>query len=166
VASTGADSAQYLWIAGLDSKLDMNPIYYKGGSPAMTDLAAGHVEYAVMSLTLTHQFANKGMVTPLVISATKRHPLMPNVPTYRELGWKGEPGNFWYGFMALRETDQKDIAKFNQAVADVVRTNRNIKNMEDQGLVFDMITGDSANDFFDREIQKYKSVRERVLRKQ
>jgi tripartite-type tricarboxylate transporter receptor subunit TctC len=166
VASTGADSAQYMWLVGLENLPPMNPIYYKGGNPAMFDLAGGHVEYAVMSLTLTHQFAQTGKVTPLVISSKQRHRLMPNVPTYQEIGWKGGPGNYWYGFLTLNGTNAQAISKFNQALEKVLRDSSGIKKLEDTGMVFDLTTGDSAQVFFKDEIQKYQIIRSKLLSNQ
>lgn len=162
VATTGHDSAQFLWIAALQNTLPMTPIYYKGGNPAMTDLAGGHVDAAVMSLTLTQQFVATGKIKPLVVSTTKRHALLPDVPTFREIGWKGDPGSIWYGFMVSADTNKTSVERFNQIIEASINESARLRKLEDQGFNFDLITGDKSQSFFSNEIKKYGNIREKL----
>jgi tripartite-type tricarboxylate transporter receptor subunit TctC len=162
VATTGHDSAQFLWIASLQNTLPMTPVYYKGGNPAMTDLAGGHVDTAVMSLTLTHQFASTGKIKPLAVSTIKRHNLLPNVPTFREIGWKGDPGSLWYGFMVPAGVSKVSVEKFNQIIETSIQDSVRLRRLEDQGFEFDLITGDKSQSFFTNEIKKYDKIREKL----
>jgi len=87
-ASSGIGTVQHfggeLFQAKTGTKLVHVP--YRGGAPAATDLAGGHVQ--VMFDSLTNQLRNieAGKVRPLAIMRTKRDGKLPNVPTTAEAG--------------------------------------------------------------------------------
>jgi len=73
---------------------------YKGGAPAMTDVAGGNVDLALADLTLAQPFLQGGKVRPLAIASAQRSPLLPDVPTTAEVGLKGVRMDTWYGLFA------------------------------------------------------------------
>ncbi len=75
---------------------------YKGGAPAMQDLIAGTVEATFMNINTGIQNFRAGKLRPLAITSTKRSPLLPDVPTMDELGFKGVTVYSWQAFAAPR----------------------------------------------------------------
>jgi tripartite-type tricarboxylate transporter receptor subunit TctC len=59
---------------------------YRGGAPSVTDLAAGNLDVMVSNLPECLAQIRGGRLRPLAITAAERHPLVPDVPTVRELG--------------------------------------------------------------------------------
>jgi tripartite-type tricarboxylate transporter receptor subunit TctC len=59
---------------------------YRGGAPSVTDLAAGNLEVMVSNLPECLAQIRSGRLRPLALTAAERHPLVPDVPTVRELG--------------------------------------------------------------------------------
>jgi hypothetical protein len=102
--------------------------------------------------------AKKGMINPVMISTTTRHPQYPTVPTYVELGFKGTPGTMWYGMAAFNKTNPDHVNKFTQAVVTAIQTNKNIKLMENSGIVFDPIVGNAAQSYFLKDTAKYNTT--------
>ena len=61
-------------------------MHYKGGGPALVDLAAGHIQISLGSLIQMQNFMKAGQIKVLAVAGSKRVPLLPNVPTLKELG--------------------------------------------------------------------------------
>ncbi|WP_270938874.1 Bug family tripartite tricarboxylate transporter substrate binding protein [Falsiroseomonas oryzae] len=59
---------------------------YRGGAPSVTDLAAGNLDLMVSNLPECLAQIRGGRLRPLAITSAERHPLVPEVPTVRELG--------------------------------------------------------------------------------
>jgi len=101
-----------------NAKLDMVHVAYKGGAPATNDLIAGNVDvmfewiYAVMP----YLKGDSAKLRPLAITSAKRSPLLPDVPTFDEIGIKGMEMSNWFGVVAPKGTPPAVIAKLNDAV--------------------------------------------------
>lgn len=59
---------------------------YRGGAPGVTDLAGGNLDVMVSNLPECLAQIRGGRLRPLALTAAERHPLVPEVPTVRELG--------------------------------------------------------------------------------
>jgi tripartite-type tricarboxylate transporter receptor subunit TctC len=61
-----------------------------------------------------------GKVRPLAVTGAKRHPLLPNVPTFEELGYTGFDGVQWYGIVGPAklpaEITQRLSGEINKAI--------------------------------------------------
>ena len=86
--SPGAGSHAYLMGEYLarQEKFQVSHIPYKGASPALTDLVAGHVKLGIMTFSSAAEQVRAGKVQALAITSEKRVPILPDVPTFREVG--------------------------------------------------------------------------------
>jgi tripartite-type tricarboxylate transporter receptor subunit TctC len=75
-------------------------IPYKGGAPAMSDLLGGQVDASFMNINTGLQNIKAGKLRALAITSAKRSPLLPEVPTMEELGFKGVTVASWQAFAA------------------------------------------------------------------
>lgn len=66
--------------------LGMNAVPYRGENPAVTDLVAKHISLATASVANTQQHINRGSLKAVAVSGNARTPLLPNVPTFAEIG--------------------------------------------------------------------------------
>jgi tripartite-type tricarboxylate transporter receptor subunit TctC len=73
---------------------------YKGGAPAMSDLIAGQVDATFMNINTGLPNIKGGKLRALAITSSKRSPLLPDVPTMEELGYKGVTVYSWQAFAA------------------------------------------------------------------
>lgn len=55
---------------------------YKGNGPALTDVMSGQVQMMFIGVGHVAQYVNTGKLRAIAIASAKRHPLMPNVPTF------------------------------------------------------------------------------------
>jgi tripartite-type tricarboxylate transporter receptor subunit TctC len=75
-------------------------IPYKGGAPAMSDLLGGQVDATFMNINTGLANIKAGKLRALAITSTRRSPLLPDVPTMDELGYKGVTVTSWQAFAA------------------------------------------------------------------
>lgn len=78
----------------------MAHIPYKGASPVVTDLIAGHVDASFATLGSVIQQIKVGKLKALAIAAPNRLPELPDVPTFTEAGMSGYSADSWYGLLA------------------------------------------------------------------
>lgn len=86
--SAGVASFQHFAIELFKSRTgaDITVVHYKGGSPALADVAAGHVQMALGSLIQMIPFMQSGRIKLLAVAGPKRSQLIPDVPTLMETG--------------------------------------------------------------------------------
>ncbi|VCU71891.1 Tripartite tricarboxylate transporter family receptor [Pigmentiphaga humi] len=122
MASSGVGSMPHMAIAQLklSSKGNILHVPYKGAAPAITDTIGGQVDGFIGDISglMTNIQAKK--LTALAIAAPKRSPLLPDVPTFDELGVPNVYANNWYGLFAPKNTPADKIAALNAAVQKVM----------------------------------------------
>src|SRR6476619_4613991 len=69
---------------------------YKGGGPAAQALAANEVQVTRFGVGNFLGLMEAGKVKALAVSSAKRSPVLPNVPTFAEVGWGDYPGQGWW----------------------------------------------------------------------
>jgi tripartite-type tricarboxylate transporter receptor subunit TctC len=90
VGSAGNGSSQHLALEMLALRMNvkLNHIPYKGSGPALIDLVGGQIETMMDQLTASISHIKSGAIIPLAQTGKTRSPLLPNVPTFEELGIK------------------------------------------------------------------------------
>jgi tripartite-type tricarboxylate transporter receptor subunit TctC len=84
---------------------------YKGGGPAAQALAANQVQVTRFGVGNFMGLIQAGKVKALAVSADKRSPLLPDVPTFKEAGLGDYPGQGWWGLAAPKGTPPAIIEK-------------------------------------------------------
>jgi tripartite-type tricarboxylate transporter receptor subunit TctC len=102
---------------GLDLK--MTQVHYKGAAPATMDMIAGIVDSNVEALTSAVPNVNAGQYRALAVLSNERQPLMPNVPTFKELGYPSIVGETWYAVFTPAGTPKPIVDKLNAALRKI-----------------------------------------------
>ena len=116
---------------GLDVKL--NHVHYKGAAPAMADMLAGIVDSNVEALTNAVPNVQAGGYRALAVLSAERQPLLPNVPTFRELGHPSVVGDTWYAVFAPAGTPKPVVDKLGAALRKVVQSPAFVEAMRKNG---------------------------------
>jgi len=94
---------------------------YRGMSQALPDLIGGQVDIYMGSIPTLLSQIEGGKVRPIAVTAAKRSPVLPNVPTFTESGIKGvELASVW-GVMAPAGTPKPIIDKWNVAINELLK---------------------------------------------
>jgi len=88
-------------------------IPYKGGGPAAQALAAGEVQMTRFGVGNFMGLIQGGQVKALAVTSVQRSPLLPDVPTFAEVGFGGYPGRGWWGLAAPEGTPSAIVDTLN-----------------------------------------------------
>jgi tripartite-type tricarboxylate transporter receptor subunit TctC len=100
---------------------------YRGGGPAAQALAANEVQVTRFGVGNFMGLVQSDKVKALAVSAEKRSPLLPDVPTLAEAGLGSFPGQGWWGLAMPKGTPDAIVARLN---AEFVKLFREPKFME------------------------------------
>jgi tripartite-type tricarboxylate transporter receptor subunit TctC len=116
--SAGAGTTHHLAGEFFNSmaKTKLNHVPYRGAGPLMQDLLAGHVPMAFDGLGTSGPQIAAGTLRGLAITAQKRVPALPDVPTSAEAGLPGFEFSTWYGILAKKGTPQEAIDRMIKEV--------------------------------------------------
>jgi tripartite-type tricarboxylate transporter receptor subunit TctC len=88
---------------------------YRGGGPAMIDLAAGNVAMAFASAAAATAHVQAGRLRALGAAGMRRISALPDLPTISELGYTGFDWDEWNGLWTVAGTPAASIAKLHAA---------------------------------------------------
>jgi tripartite-type tricarboxylate transporter receptor subunit TctC len=96
-------------------------IPYRGIAPAFTDLLGGqtHAMFPGLAAALPH--IRSGRVRPLAVTGLQRHPLLKDVPTLDESGFKGFDAQQWYGVMGPAAMPAAVVKQLNDSLNAVLQ---------------------------------------------
>jgi tripartite-type tricarboxylate transporter receptor subunit TctC len=95
---------------------------YRGAAPAINDLLGGHVDMLNADLPVLLPLVQAGSVKALALFATERSPLLPDLPTTKELGLPSVVMESWYGIFLPAGTPPQVRDRLEQALFAVVAT--------------------------------------------
>lgn len=106
---------------------------YKGGSPAATDLMAGHLSMMFEMGYSALPSIRAGKVRPLAVSSSKRLAILPDVPTMAESGVPDFESYNWQGIVAPTGTPTPIITKLNKALNEILQDPEVLRAITDSG---------------------------------
>ncbi|MDB5963674.1 MAG: tripartite tricarboxylate transporter substrate binding protein [Polaromonas sp.] len=153
-ASPGAGSPMHVAAEWLNRSagVKITHIPYRGVGPSVTDVVAGHVPTAWVTLGPVTQYFNQGRLIPLAISDAQRTPLAPAIPTLVELGYKDVVVGAWNGFFAPKGTPADVVKLLNGHLNEIVRMPEVVEKLATFGALPvggspDVLAKTNASDF-------------------
>jgi tripartite-type tricarboxylate transporter receptor subunit TctC len=104
------------------AKIDITPIPYKGGAPALTDLIGGHIPMTFNNIPESIAQIMAGTVRPLGMTTAVRSPVLPDVPTIAEAGLPGFDTGVWWGLLGPAGLPRDITMKLARDCADAVNS--------------------------------------------
>lgn len=107
-------------MVGREIGVDMVHVPFQGGAPLLTALVGGQIAVGVNTLTDMLEMHKSGRIRILAIPGAQRTPLLPDVPTFAELGYKQVLGRGFFGVWAPAGTPPAAVAQWNAALKRVL----------------------------------------------
>ncbi len=98
----------------------MTHVPYRGGAQIVTDMAAGTLPMMVDSLTAASANIRSGALRPLAHTWPERVPAFPDIPTFRELGFRDLVVDGWSGIAAPARTPRPILERLAAAVREAL----------------------------------------------
>ncbi|MGH8429255.1 MAG: Bug family tripartite tricarboxylate transporter substrate binding protein [Solimonas sp.] len=99
-AGTGGITHLALELYKRETGSDILHVPYRGAAPATNDLIAGTVQMVILDVPVMLPHIRSGAVKPLAVTSDTRAPLLPDVPTVRELGFPKVNSDNWYALVS------------------------------------------------------------------
>ena len=116
--STGAGSTMNLVgeLFKRDAGVVLDHVPFRGAAPLVQELIAGRIHMGGDQLSSSLEFIRTGTVKTLATLSPTRIPLLPNVPTVRELGFPSLELSGWNGYFAPAKTPDAIVNKLQAAI--------------------------------------------------
>jgi tripartite-type tricarboxylate transporter receptor subunit TctC len=101
--------------------LDMTHIPFNGGGPIMNSILGGHTMIAFLSLPSAAAYIRSGKVRALMVTTGQRSPVVPDVPTVKEVGLPDQETVFFQGVLAPAGTPRAIIDKWHDDIVEAMK---------------------------------------------
>jgi tripartite-type tricarboxylate transporter receptor subunit TctC len=145
-----------------DLSLQMLHVPYRGSAPAMNDLIGGQVN---ISFDLASTYAEQvkgGTLRALAITATKRWPLLPDVPILSELGMPNFEATGWVAIVGPAGLPADIVTKVNKVANDFIASKEGMDAMDKLGMVPAGGTPEQLRTFMASELVKWTPIAEKI----
>ncbi len=159
-ASAGSGTSNHLAGELLDGITHAGLLHvpYKSSAPALNDLLGGHVD-SMFDLVLTSAPQIKqGKIRPLAITSAQRSPLLPSVPTMRELGFPECEVDVWTGVFGPAGMPKDIVARLNSEIVAVLKLPEVRQQFASLGAVAAPSSSNELDLLLRSEIEKWSAV--------
>jgi tripartite-type tricarboxylate transporter receptor subunit TctC len=134
-ATTSAGGTQHFIgvMLARDAALQLTPVHYKGGAPALQDLLGGQIPVSVNPVGEILPYARSGKIRVLATTGAQRSPFLPEVPTLAESGFPQIVVEPWLGFFAPARTPADTVNRLAAAIAEAVKAPETAQSFEKFG---------------------------------
>jgi tripartite-type tricarboxylate transporter receptor subunit TctC len=136
-ATLGEGSYPELFLKWLNNQWNTQilGVPYRGGGPAAQALAANQVQLTRFGVGNFVGVIEAGKVRALAVTSDKRSPVLPNVPTFKEVGWGDYPGQGWWGLAAPKGTPKEIVAKLSTEFQKLFSEPKFVEFLDKQAVV-------------------------------
>jgi len=136
-------------------------IPYRGAGPALNDTVAGQVTIIFDNLPSALPFIKDGRLIAIVVAAPEKLAVLPNIPTFKDVGLEGVNRMAYYGIHAPKGLPKDIVDKVNAAVRKTLEDPSVKKRIEDTGSLIVANTPEQFAAQTKSEFEVYKQVVEK-----
>ena len=141
-----------------EAGIDILHVPYKGGAPATLALLSGDVDMTVNDLTTLKANFATGKLRPLGVAHGTRLKLLPDVPTFAEIGIPGIMSSTWWGIAVPVKTPADIQARLRAANARIVGEPESVARLATMAIEPLSMTPEQSVAFIAGEVRKWRTV--------
>ena len=127
-------------------KLDLIAVPYKGSSPMIADMLGKQIPAGVASVPDFIEFQKAGKLRMVAVMGTKRQEILPETPTFAELGIKGFEDLPYYGIFAPKGTPAATLERYSEALKKVLEMPNVQQRLVALGLTVEYMNGQTLSE--------------------
>jgi tripartite-type tricarboxylate transporter receptor subunit TctC len=158
-ASSGIGTTTHLSMERLKTaaKIDIVHVPYQPAA-AINAVVAGHTQIASTSMPPAVPMIKAGKLKAIAVTSATRSPLLPDVPSITELGYKEFDDYTWFGFFAPAGTPPEVINKLNAAINRAMASSEVVDRFAQLGMASTPNTVAEFGSFLKAEVPKWAAV--------
>ncbi|MGG5821204.1 Bug family tripartite tricarboxylate transporter substrate binding protein [Falsiroseomonas sp. HW251] len=121
-ANSGTGTLTHLVALSLASSwgTTMEHVPYRGGAPALVALVSNEANVTMAGATQSMPYVTGGQMRGIAVTGPRRFANLPDLPTFRELGWPEPDAGTWQGLLVQGQTPPAMIARIEREIAAVL----------------------------------------------
>lgn len=158
--SGGVGSASHVAAAyfGYRTGTKLVHVPYRGTSPAVSDLLAGHIQFMLTGGPATLPLVAAGKLRALCVSSSRRAPFAPELPTLIECGVPDFVADQWYGLVAPASTRDDIVRRLNEEINALVDVKEVAWNLRKDGAIASPMSPGQFAGFIKSELAMWGAV--------
>ncbi len=113
--------------------IKLNHVPYRGAGPALNDLLSGQIKALASAPGVLKPQADAGKIRVLANFGAERVPAFPDIPTFRELGYRDVEFYIWGGLFAPRSTPPEIVNRLRAAMKEAMADPETRRTFEQAG---------------------------------
>ncbi len=160
-ATGGFGAADHLASAYFLHEIGMGKVpivLYKGGAPALQDLVGGQVSAKMDAIITALPLVKADKLRALAVTGATRSPLLPDVPTMQESGFRDFEFTTWYGLWAPARLPQAIVDRLDAAARRIMALPAVQQSLSSQGFIVNYRPPAGFSDFITSEMARYQKI--------
>jgi tripartite-type tricarboxylate transporter receptor subunit TctC len=135
----------------------MTHVSYRGGTPALNDTIAGHIDGFIGSSAIVAQHISAGTLKPILQTGGTRIAALADVPTAKEVGFPDIDAEAWWAVFATGGTPKAIVDEFHKQLAVVFKANEKMLR-ETLHIKLSLSAPEQFRAFFEKEVKLWGGV--------
>jgi tripartite-type tricarboxylate transporter receptor subunit TctC len=163
-ASSGVGSDGHLFGTAIAAALKIQSVHipYRATAQALTDMIAGHIQFATFTLSSTAPFLKARSLNGIALTSEARLGDFPDLPTFKELNHPELIGTTWFALAGPPKIPDEIATKINRGVAEAVATPDIQARFQRDGFVAMPMGLDEFKQFIVAENARWRGTIERA----
>lgn len=140
------------------NKTELLHVPYRGTGPSISDLMGNQVQVSFATFASAIQYVRAGKLRALGIAGQRRTTLMPDLPSFAEVGLKSYDVELWYSLLAPAKTPRAVVDKLNGALLAALKSPDLADQFTKQGFEVKGSTPDELKAYIGRELARWQRV--------
>lgn len=158
IAEGGTSTLLTSLLFGMETGVKMQTISYKGAAPAVMAVLQNECQVIAIDLANLATHIQAGKMIGLLTTGDKRSPMLPDVPTAKEVGLDNFNVSTWFGLFAKKGTPQEILDKLNAVIGDTFNDPDYKEYVEARGATLNPYSVEEFTQFFNNDVKTWAKI--------